>query len=257
MPTIGETLREARMRQRLDIADVEERTKIRAKYLRALENEEFGLLPGPTFVKTFLRTYSEELGLDPHVLVEEYRAGYEPEDETEPQPLGAPPGAPPPRDRRYPGAPPSRPAIIGVVVGVVLLFLLVLGLTGNDDEDENGDQAARTSETERKPARRRQRRKPAATAVNLQVTPTGPVYVCVDNGPGTTEVFEGTIDEPQTFKGKKVRINLGRTAVELRVNGRPFPVRQVANPVGYEFSPTGSKELPEGQRPTCAGVAPT
>ena len=51
-----------------------QRTKIRAKYLRALENEEFGMLPGPTFVKTFLRTYAEMLGLDPHVLVEEYRA---------------------------------------------------------------------------------------------------------------------------------------------------------------------------------------
>jgi cytoskeleton protein RodZ len=75
MPSIGETLREARMRQRLDIADVEDRTKIRAKYLRALENEEFGMLPGPTFVKTFLRTYAEMLGLDPHVLVEESAAG--------------------------------------------------------------------------------------------------------------------------------------------------------------------------------------
>ena len=73
MPNIGDTLREARMRQHLDIADVESRTKIRAKYLRALENEEFGMLPGPTFVKTFLRTYAEALGLDPQALVEEYR----------------------------------------------------------------------------------------------------------------------------------------------------------------------------------------
>src|SRR5215210_5423137 len=90
MPSIGETLREARMRQRLDIADVEQHTKIRAKYLRALENEEFGMLPGPTFVKTFLRTYAEQLGLDPHVLVEEYRANYEGEDDLELQPLGPP-----------------------------------------------------------------------------------------------------------------------------------------------------------------------
>ncbi len=95
MPTIGETLREARMRQRLDIADVEERTKIRAKYLRALENEEFGMLPGPTFVKTFLRTYAEALGLDPQLLVEEYRARYESRDEVEQlQPLGPPRPAP-------------------------------------------------------------------------------------------------------------------------------------------------------------------
>ncbi len=66
------------------------RTKIRAKYLRALENEEFGMLPGPTFVKTFLRTYAEVLGLDPHLLVEEYRADYEPRDEIEAAPAARP-----------------------------------------------------------------------------------------------------------------------------------------------------------------------
>ena len=65
------------MRQNLDIADVERRTKIRAKYLRALENEEWGLLPGPTFVITFLRTYAEYLEIDPRLLVEEYRRRYE------------------------------------------------------------------------------------------------------------------------------------------------------------------------------------
>src|ERR687893_241427 len=90
MPGIGDTLREARMRQQLDIADVEARTKIRAKYLRALENEEFSLLPGSTFVKTFLRTYAEMLGLDPHVLLDEYRARHEPTDEQELASLGPP-----------------------------------------------------------------------------------------------------------------------------------------------------------------------
>ena len=64
MPEIGETLREARMRRRIDMTEVEAATKIRAKYLRALENEEWDLLPGPTFVKTFLRTYAEYLELD-------------------------------------------------------------------------------------------------------------------------------------------------------------------------------------------------
>ena len=77
MPEIGDQLRETRMRNRIDITDVEAATKIRAKYLRALENEEWDLLPGPTFVKTFLRTYAEYLGLDPRLLVEEYRQRYE------------------------------------------------------------------------------------------------------------------------------------------------------------------------------------
>src|SRR5438874_11462430 len=77
MPEIGATLREARMRQRLDISDIEARTKIRAKYLRALENEEWDLLPGPTFVKSFLRTYAESLGLDSRLVLEEYKLRHE------------------------------------------------------------------------------------------------------------------------------------------------------------------------------------
>src|SRR5215216_6825750 len=81
VPAIGDRLREARMRQKIDIADVEAATKIRAKYLRALENEEFGLLPGPTFTKTFLRTYADYLGLDAQLLVEEYRVEHEPRGE--------------------------------------------------------------------------------------------------------------------------------------------------------------------------------
>src|SRR3954464_14814873 len=77
MPEIGATLREARMRQRLDISDIEAQTKIRAKYLRALENEEWDLLPGPTFVKSFLRTYADALGLDSRLVLEEYKLRHE------------------------------------------------------------------------------------------------------------------------------------------------------------------------------------
>ena len=68
---IGATLGDARRRYGLEVREVEERTKIRAKYLRALENEEWDLLPGPTFVKSFLRTYAEALGLDARLLLEE------------------------------------------------------------------------------------------------------------------------------------------------------------------------------------------
>src|SRR5947208_2790586 len=87
---IGETLRETRMRRRIDMTEVESATKIRAKYLRALENEEFELLPGPTFVKTFLRTYAEYLDLDPRLLVEEYRQRYERPSGQDLMPLGGP-----------------------------------------------------------------------------------------------------------------------------------------------------------------------
>jgi hypothetical protein len=77
MEEIGATLREARMRARIDISEVEARTKIRAKYLRAIENEEWDLLPGPVYVKSFLRTYSDYLGLDSRMLIDDYRRRYE------------------------------------------------------------------------------------------------------------------------------------------------------------------------------------
>ena len=61
------------MRARIDISEVEARTKIRAKYLRAIENEEWDLLPGPVYVKSFLRTYGDFLGLDSRMLVDEFK----------------------------------------------------------------------------------------------------------------------------------------------------------------------------------------
>src|SRR5947207_7575545 len=91
MPEIGATLREARMRARIDVSEIEAQTKIRAKYLRALENEEWGLLPGSTFVKSFLRTYAQALGLDGKALVEEYRLHHEGPSEGALEPIVATP----------------------------------------------------------------------------------------------------------------------------------------------------------------------
>lgn len=81
MAEIGETLRERRMAMKIDVQEVEEETKIRAKYLRALENEEYNLLPGNAYVKSFLRTYAEYLGLDSRALVDAYRAQGERQDD--------------------------------------------------------------------------------------------------------------------------------------------------------------------------------
>src|SRR4051794_19582598 len=141
MQAIGERLREARMRQKIDIADVESATKIRAKYLRALENEEFGLLPGPTFAKTFLRSYAEYLGLDGQLLVEEYRVQHEPRGEEFAPIRRTGSGRPTPRDRRdrRPRRGPPGPGIaIGAVVVVLLILLFALGSIGGGDDDNKG-----------------------------------------------------------------------------------------------------------------------
>jgi hypothetical protein len=248
MPGIGETLREARMRQRLNVEELEASTKIRAKYLRALENEEFGLLPGPTYVKSFLRTYAEKLGLDPHLLVEEFRAQYEPPEPVEFQPIASPPrGA-----RRRPPTPRFGPgAAIAVAAVALLVFLLILGLTGGEDEPERTVDRDRTETTAKKP-------KPVNPApatprrIVLRVIPAVPTYVCVDRGPEEV-VFEGTLSSPQTFRAPRtLRINLGKRSAQLRLNGKAVAFENSPDPVGFEFSRNGSRaQLAEGERP-CA-----
>src|SRR3979490_2013946 len=101
MTEIGEPLREARMRARVDVSEIEAKTKIRAKYLRALENEEWSLLPGPTFVKSFLRTSARALTLAGRALVEEYRLTRERPSEGALEPIVASP-------RRSRGRPPGN-----------------------------------------------------------------------------------------------------------------------------------------------------
>jgi cytoskeleton protein RodZ len=81
---IGNSLREARLRQALDFPEIEQATKIRPKYLRALEDEQFDILPGQTYVKGFLRSYAEYLGLDGQLYVDEYNSRYIHADEETP-----------------------------------------------------------------------------------------------------------------------------------------------------------------------------
>ena len=73
---IGATLREARERRQLTYEQVEAETKIRAKYLRALEEEEFDSLPSGTYVRGFLRAYASYLGLDGRLFVDEYASRF-------------------------------------------------------------------------------------------------------------------------------------------------------------------------------------
>lgn len=241
-------LRDARMRQGLDISDVEARTKIRAKYLRALENEEWGMLPGSTFVKSFLRTYAEELGLDPHLLVEEYRAHHEEPDELELQPFATPPRQPR-EPRRYSPGPPPPGVVLGLVVVGVLAFLIVLGLSGEDDD--GGDRASTPTETAERPPTRTQEEPPAPRRVVLRVVPDAETYVCLDRGEGTAVFFEGIISDPETFRGRRLRLNLGRRAVRVTANGERVPIEPGPEPIGLELTPRGTSELPGPERP-CA-----
>jgi len=260
MPPIGETLREARLRRNVDIAEVSARTKIRTKYLRALESEEFDQLPGPTYVRTFLRTYAEYLGLDPHLLVEEYRRRYPATGEEE----SITPFAPVPVGRqrdggggRIPSGPPGSPGMLlgGLAAPLIVIFLLIGSFT--EPTPEGGLQATTAASTRQeaagppeKAATEKQRtRKPVPdNRVELVVAPDGPTYLCVDDGRGNV-VFQDTVDSPKHFRGRMLRINMGRAAGEVKVNGKPVKIEPGPDPVGYLFEPGKSEPIPDGERP--------
>jgi Helix-turn-helix domain len=117
---IGNSLREARARQGLDIAQIELATKIRGKYLRAIEEEQFDALPAETYVKGFLRGYAEFLGLDGQLYVDEYDSRFVSDGHVE-----APP-RPAKRARRPVDHSFERRAVLLGVVGVAALAALVI-----------------------------------------------------------------------------------------------------------------------------------
>ncbi|HAW59937.1 MAG TPA: hypothetical protein DCW86_00495 [Actinobacteria bacterium] len=76
MGSVGETLSVSRRRLGKSIQDVEEATKIRARYIQALEDEEFQILPDDFYVKAFIRTYCRFLDIDSEPLIREYEYRY-------------------------------------------------------------------------------------------------------------------------------------------------------------------------------------
>ena len=258
MADIGATLREARTRQRIDISEIESETKIRAKYLRALENEEWDLLPGPTYVKSFLRSYAEALGLDGKLLIEEYKLRHERLSDVEMQPI-RPPGPADMRRRRRAGS--GRGFAVAGVVACLLAALYFLGRSGDDGGEESATTlppvatqttttTTRTTSRSRTTPRRRRR-----TLARLQIIPTGPVYVCLRRSGGEA-VVDGLIlqagSRQPTYRSRRFRLLLGNGEARLRVNGRVREVPAVPNGVGYEITPRRVRTLPASSRPRCS-----
>ena len=235
MPEIGETLREARMRRRIDMAEVETATKIRAKYLRALESEEWELLPGPTFVKTFLRTYAEYLELDARLLVEEYKQRCERPAGMDITPLNLRK-----QRRRRRVAPRIGPGLV-VVLGVLglLVALYLLGVSGNGDEKEPPAAVATATPAKAKTKKKKaEKRQAPAKPMRVSIVATGQVYVCLEDSTGRAIVDKATLEAGQktrTFRGKRFKVTFGTAAARIRQNGKDYRVATSKDPVGYEL----------------------
>ncbi|MBT9258340.1 MAG: DUF4115 domain-containing protein [Clostridiales bacterium] len=108
MPSVGRQLKEAREARGLTLRDVQEATKIRLRYLEAIEEGQWDVFPGRVYVRGYIRAYAQFLGLPPEPLLEAWDKSHpEEEDDGAPQrgpekPLSPSPGAPSPRPSRRP-----------------------------------------------------------------------------------------------------------------------------------------------------------
>jgi cytoskeleton protein RodZ len=182
---IGNSLREARLRQQLDFAELEQQTKIRSKYLQALEEENFDLLPAPTYVKGFLRNYADALGLDGQLYVDEYNSRFVTGDEDVPL-----------RPRDYQRRPQTFGPrfqtravllVLGLIAVVVVLVIGAAKFGGGGNPKVQGLNAAA-------PKVPKHRRRPARPMARLVLTATnGDSWVLVRAG--GRQRFAGTITQ--------------------------------------------------------------
>jgi len=242
------------MRARIDMSEVEARTKIRAKYLRAIENEEWDLLPGAVYAKSFLRTYGDYLGLDSRMLVDEFKRRYERPVDHETRPVAAL-GRERERRRQRPQMPAWAP--IGFVVVVILALLYIVGIVVPGG-------GSTTASRRHPPAPRHPKRHTPTVAIRttptlpsiatLKIVPTGTVYVCLVNGGGTRLINERTFSAGETIpteRGPKLLLTLGNASVSMKVDGKPVPVTPSPTAIRLLITPSAVRHIPFSQTPTC------
>jgi transcriptional regulator with XRE-family HTH domain len=123
---LGKSLRQARERRGFELAEIERKTRIRSRYLRALEEEQFDVIPGAAYAKGFLRTYAGLLGLDADRFVDELTSRLPPEDDEPSWPAGASYEA----DRRRRLVFPTALAGLAVVCATGIAILALGGTSG-------------------------------------------------------------------------------------------------------------------------------
>jgi cytoskeleton protein RodZ len=250
---IGDVLKSTRTRQGLDIRTVEERTKIRAKYLRALENDDWEVLPGAAYAKGFLRTYARLLGLDADALVDEYRRQVEVAQQT---PYGIADGVLE-RHRRpddLSNAGPGLGAVLAVAVALGAVLLLVIGVTGGGDAERDRAER-REARQERREARREQRRERRQARERERQGQSGPltlrlvtdaaVHVCLV-GDGDRPLIDGQVlvgGSEERFEARRFRLTFpsGYDGDQFRlfVAGDREQLPDAAGPAAYRITAPG------------------
>jgi cytoskeletal protein RodZ len=241
---IGNSLRDARLRQGLELADLELQTKIRAKYLKALEEEQFELLPGDTYIKGFLRTYAERLGLDGQLYVDEYNSRFANSEE--------PVVASHPRRRARSARAESHAVIVALagIIGVTVLVIAAWKFGASAEEAATTPSALPSA-----PAETESGTPPATEPSDGQVE-TVELVVTAARGSSRIEVrqgsafgqlvWEGTLQkgQSQVFNGVELWLQVGKPGnLEFALDGRNVEDVAVRGPVVVVASANGLRRV--------------
>ena len=217
---IGNSLREARLRQALDFPQIEQATKIRSKYLRALEEEQFEVLPAQTYVKGFLRSYAEYLGLDGQLYVDEFNSRYVRGDLEEEPPLAPRGGGSSWGPRQSPMAT-SAVVVVLAIIGVVTALVIVAWRFGA----EEAPRVPLPENAVTPPARQQQ---PQAARLTMAAPQGKNTYLQVYRGSRVGRpIYQGTLEGGQAREVRGARLWLFVSApanLRLKLNGRAVEV---------------------------------
>jgi cytoskeleton protein RodZ len=230
---IGDSLREARTRRGFTPAEVHKAIRIRERYLTALEEERWDMLPGEAYTKGFLRTYAEYLGLNGQLYIDEYNARIARHDEE------APPMVPH-------AAVDDRGLARGSLGRGILVALGAILVVGATVAGLAAWQLAGTS-------------KPAVTVPSQPATkttaPTGPVFTSINatrgrcwilvrtGGPNGAVLFEGVLEQGQakTFPvHQRLWVRMGvPQSLDITLAGKPV-TGLPATPSNLVLTPAGA-----------------
>ena len=262
MAEIGATLREARMRARIDVSEIEAQTKIRAKYLRALENEEWDLLPGPDLreeLSAHLRA-GARTSTRRRWSTNTARTTSTPARSTAPSRLVTAEHEEPARAgaARVHAGPRAATRSRSGVVGLLIVLLVVAadrqsGGSSTQQDRRRRPRAARLTRAKRTPTvtAHTPASASAASASSLSLKPTGPVYVClIGDGGRKADPRDLTPNpahtRPSTYHAHRFTLTLGNNAVTMYVDGTPRIVPPSSQAIGYSIT---KRRPPHARRP--------
>ena len=196
------------MRGAIEFAQAEQVTKIRGKYLRALEEERFDLLPSETYVKGFLRIYAEYLGLDGQLYVDEFNSRFVAGDELRPRRSSVRPQT---RSRRL-----ETNVVLAVLAAIAVVTIVVITAWKSSGGNETSPHARRAPA----PTHKVHVPVPYLTIKGVR----GSSYVAVHRGDASGPVvFQGTVRKGETepFKGKRFWLNVSAPEnLQIKVGGK-------------------------------------